>query len=625
MTNNSEMTEQDSAYLHGEALAHDPWAKNYGPWIIIGFVTVFALFLISMNLAGQVPGKSFVLKGVSDVLQFIGEGIGCFFCARMTFRLRRVYAQMRHELMEKTLGRRATKDLAADRAETRAVQRSCLAWTLLAIAIALYASGQAGWTGYDVHMNSADVPFPGLYDIGFVASYPFFLAGTLLLTRRNMSAVRHMYPLLDALAMVGASLALSWFFLLGPTVAGLPQSPGFEAAFLSIYFPAGDLFLVAVGAFLMFSPLSNRTQQPIFLLLCLGLLCLAITDSLLGYDNLASGFNTGTLQDLLWPMSMLLVGLAAIEYPDSIANEQQQKEGPTNTAPMSSELPMSGRASQLTAIVQTVLPLILVLITCVQLLLNITPRGGMVSIQSNLVVLALVLLLIARQTLTVLENNRLVTNIHNELVFSRRELYRKRREAEEAVRRAREKQELEENILALHSVHTRVAHGDFSARAPAISGPLQPIALSINFMLDRLSSIEQQSTHYKQLMREFKMVQEAVERFERGQSPWPSNHPPAQSTAELRTIFLCLLHAYHSRVSQWRNLGISLDSLSGLARHLRETLSKMKRFGLFANAETAVIERAIGEATLLEQQQQSVLNQVTQSIGTGGYKALERP
>jgi uncharacterized membrane protein YfbV (UPF0208 family) len=621
MTNNSEMSGQDSTYFHGEALAHDPWAKNYGPWILIGFVTVFALVLISMNLAGQVPGKSFVLKSVSDVLQFIGEGIGCFFCGRMAFRLYVVYKQMRSELMEKMVGRQATKDLAADRAEVQAVHRSCLAWTLLAIAIALYASGQVVWTSYDVHMNSADVPFPGLYDIGFVASYPFFLAGTLLLTRRNVSAVRRIYPLLDALAMVGASLALSWFFLLGPTVAGLPQSPG--AAFLSIYFPAGDLFLVAVGAFLMFGPLSSRTQQPIFLLLCLGLLCLAVADSLLGYYNFAGGFNTGTLQDLLWPVSVQLIGLAAIEYPGSIANEQRQKGDPANAAAISSALPMSGRTSQLTAIVQTILPLILVLITCMQLLINISPRGGTISIQSNLVILALVLLLIARQTLTVLENNHLVTNIHNELIFSRRELYRKRREAEEAIRRAQEKQELEENILALHSVHTRVAHGDFSARAPAISGPLQPIAISINFMLDRLNSIEQQSTHYKQLMREFKMVQEAVERLERGQSPWPSSHPPAQSTSELQTIFVSLLHAYSSQVGQWHNVGISLDSLNRLARHLRETISKMKRFSLFANteqanAEVAVIERAISEVTMLEQQQQTVLNQVKQSITRPG-------
>ena len=624
MTNNPEMTGQDSTYFHGEALARDPWAKNYGPWIVFGFVTIFALFLIGMNLAGQVPGKSFVLKGVSDVIQFIGEGIGCFFCGRIAVRLHTVYAQMRRKLIKRMVESQASKDLEAERAETQAVYRSYLAWALLTLAIAFYASGQVVWTSYDVHMNSADVPFPGLYDIGFVASYPFFLAGTLLLTRRNMSAARQIYPLLDALAMVGASLALSWFFLLEPAIVGLPQSPGPEAAFLSIYFPAGDLFLVAVGAFLMFSPLSNRTQQPIFLLLCLGLLCLAITDSLLGYFTFTVGFNTGTLQDLLWPTSMLLIGLAAIEYPGSIANEQRRKEDLASTAPINSALPPTGRVSQLTAIVQTILPLILVLITCVGLLLNITPLGGMVSTQSILVVLALVLLLIARQILTVLENNRLVTNIHNELIFSRRELYRKRREAEEAIRRAQEKQELEENVLALRSVHTRIARGDFSTRAPTISGPLQPIAISINLMLDRLGSIEQQSIQYKQMMREFKLVQEAVERFEQGKSPWRASRPPEQCTLELQTIFVCLLQAHAGQVSHWRNLGNSLDSLNGQTRRLRETLSKMKRFTLFSNpgqhssSEMAVLERALDEATTLEQQQQSMLSQFTQSIARSG-------
>src|SRR5436305_11229290 len=48
---NIEMTGQDSIYFQGEALAHDRWAKNYGPWIVIGFVTIFALFLIGTNLA----------------------------------------------------------------------------------------------------------------------------------------------------------------------------------------------------------------------------------------------------------------------------------------------------------------------------------------------------------------------------------------------------------------------------------------------------------------------------------------------------------------------------------------------------------------------------------------------
>src|SRR5581483_7267333 len=188
----------------------------------------------------------------------------------IAMRLRKVSAQLQRQLVQKELEQRPPSELAAARSEAQVAQRAFLAWMFLAIAIALYAGGQAVWTSYDIRMNSADVPFPGLYDIGFVASYPFFLIGTLLLTRRNKATVGRTRLILDALAVIGVSLALSWFFYLGPSIATLSQAPSAGAAFLSVYFPTGDLFLVAVGALLMFSPLSNRAQQPVFLRLCLG-------------------------------------------------------------------------------------------------------------------------------------------------------------------------------------------------------------------------------------------------------------------------------------------------------------------------------------------------------------------
>ncbi len=613
MTSHSVPSEQDAPHFHGEALAIDTWANTSGPRIVFGFAAFFAFFLLVMELAGQVPGKSFALKSASDIFQFVGEGIGCFFCVRIALRLRKAYKGLRRELIEKEIGRKVAKNLEADRAETQAAYRAYLAWLLLAIAIGCYVAGQIVWTSYDMRMNSANVPFPGLYDLGFVSSYAFFLAGTLLLTRRSKAAMRQGFLLLDALAVIGASLALSWFFLLGPALTGLPQAPGPLAAFLSLYFPTGDLFLVAIGAFLMFSPLSNRAQQPVFLLLCTGLFFLAIADSLLSYYNLSSGFNTGTFQDILWPASMQLIGLAAIMYPNSIAYEQALGEDSTNTA----GVPARG-SSQLIAITLSILPLILVLLTCALLLLRITPRGGVLAIQSNLVVLTLVLILVGRQALTLVENNRLITQVQNELALSQSELRRKKREAEEAMRRAQEKQELEEGVAALRAVHTRITRGDYTARVPAVSGPLQQIAVSLNMMLDQLSANAQQSVHYKQLVRELRMTQEAIERFEQGLPPWPSRIPPTGSSGELRAILLGLLHIYSQQANQWRGLKTSLNSVHKLARHLRETLSKIRQADLFtasrpAQAENMVVELAIKDAAILEEQQQNVLNQVTQA------------
>jgi hypothetical protein len=606
---------QEAPVLHGEALARDPWAEQYGPWIVLGFTVAFALFLIVMNLAGQVPGKSFTLKSISDILQFVGEGIGFIFCVRIAARLHRTSLQLHHDLLQKESGRHTPSELALARSEAQVARRAFLAWTFLAIAIALYASGQAVWTSYDVRMNSADVPFPGIYDLGFVGSYPFFLIGTMLLTRRNKATVGRTRLILDALAVIGVSLALSWFFYLGPSIASLSQAPSAGAAFLSVYFPTGDLFLVAVGALLMFSPLSNRAQQPVFLRLCLGLFCLAITDSLLGYYSISTGFNTGTLQDVLWPLSMSLVGLAAIVYPRSIAQEQENEARINNAGRSASPLTAPGRIAQITTTAQTIAPFILVLATCAILLTVIAPHGGSVLLQADIIALVLILIVVVRQALTLLENNRLTMQMRGELVISRRELQVTRREADEATRTVQEKRILEEGVATLREIHARVARGDFAARAPTVPGPLLPIAISLNLMLDRLSALSQRGSRYDQLVRECKTLQMAIERLAQGLPAWPPNQAP-QGSSELRSVFLGLVHLQRSQEGQWRRLANTLESMSGLIRRLYEALHEVKQSHVFADGQASFermsIERMIREVELLEQQQRNLLGQISQ-------------
>src|SRR6266567_6012447 len=66
--------------FHGEALARSPWLEQWGGWIAGGFIGLFALLLVAMNLSGQIPGQSFLLKVTSDVFQTTGQWIGCLFC-----------------------------------------------------------------------------------------------------------------------------------------------------------------------------------------------------------------------------------------------------------------------------------------------------------------------------------------------------------------------------------------------------------------------------------------------------------------------------------------------------------------------------------------------------------------
>nr|BBH85883.1 hypothetical protein KTC_06340 [Thermosporothrix sp. COM3] len=603
--------EDETNIFHGEALARDLWGERYGTWIVFCFITGFAFFLILMNLIGQTPGRSFFLKSTSDILQFTGEAIGLFFCLRITFRLYRLTRLLKHDLQQKEGWKHSPNEVASARADYQAARRSFFAWTFLAIAVAVYASGQAIWTSYDVRMDSSAVPYPGVYDIGFVLSYPFFLTGTILLTRRNKAAVGRVRLLLDALAVIGAALALSWFFQLEPAIAGLSQAPSPGAAFLSVYFPTGDLFLVAVGAFLMFSPLSNREQQPVFLRLCLGLFCLAITDSLMGFYSITTGFNTGTIQDILWPLSMSLVGLAAIEYPRSIAHEQGQ-DALNSSRLVASQITLRRRYSPLVATIQAISPFVLALFTCALLLLYVAPKGGNKLVLACIIALTLILIVIIRQALTLIENNRLTMQIRGELVISRRELQVTKREADEATRTAQEKRVLEEGIGILREVHARVARGDFSARAPTVPGPLLPIAISLNLMLDRLSAMSERGMRYDRLARDSREIQKALERIVQGQPAWTLDQPPPQSTSELRPIITGLIHLQRLLENQQRRQTSNLETMGNLLRRFRDSLYEVRRSPLFdqnghASFERMLLDRMIRELDLLFQQQHSLL------------------
>jgi diguanylate cyclase (GGDEF)-like protein len=415
--------------FHGLALARDVWLERYGVWIVMGFTGCLAVFLLAMTAMGHLPGRSFPLKSGSDIMQMLGEALGSFFCLRIALRLRRVFQRLKHELERREAEQDSSNELATTRHEVRIARRAWLAWGLLAIGTALYTCGAAIWLSYDVRMPTADIPLPGLYNLGFSGAPPFFLVGILLLTRRSRISIGHARLLLDALAVLGAAFALSWFFVLGPTIANLSGSFGAEV--ISIYIPTSDLFLMAVVVFLLFSPLSSRHQHPVFLRLCLGIFCLAITDGLLAYFSLSpSGFNTGTLQDTLWPLSMMLIGLAAIEYPRCVAHEQAQAAGRVNPELVGSLLPASGRASQqISTTLQTIAPFLLALLTSTILLTAVASRGGPVLLQADLIALMLIVVVGTRQALTLIENSQLTRQIHGELVVSQDELKMQRQEA----------------------------------------------------------------------------------------------------------------------------------------------------------------------------------------------------
>ena len=580
MTTGSGAPPQVEHPFHGEALARDQWAERYGPRIIFGFIGLFAICLLLLNFAGQVPGQSFSLKVLSDVAQTAGQWIGFFFCLRMALRLRHASEQLQQQL---AVARERNQVLEL-RAEVRAAKRAWLAWLCLSLGIACYGLAGIVWTSYDARMPTAQVPYPGLYDIGYVAAYPFFLVGTILLARRSRSTAGRARLLIDAFAVIGTALSLSWFFLLGPSIAGLTQQPGVLAEFLALYFPAGDLLLIMVSVLLLFGPLSTRAQEPVLIRLTLGLCCLATADSILGALNLTSGFNSGTLLDLLWPLSLLLVGWAAIEYPKSVAREQEQ------TARVAQTTMSTSRLSSLSSTIQTIIPFMLVLLTCAILLTVIAPRGKGVLIQADVVALLLVLIVVVRQALTLLENNRLTMQMRGELVISRRELQGARKGADVAAHLAERTHVLNEAIQHLKEAQAQVAQGNFTVRVPPLTGEVAPLGVSFNLMVDRLKDLAQQVTISHQMLQEQEMLQRLLERLATGTLNIAVDEYASRSRTGVRVLFLAVAQVQRAQVNQVRRLHEAVRLMQSSLARGRQVLEDLETRSPL-NASTASLER----------------------------------
>jgi uncharacterized membrane protein len=535
-----------STILHGEALARSPWLEQWGGWIVGGFIGIFVLLLVAMNLAGQLPGQSFLLKVTSDVFQTAGQWIGCSFCLWMAYRLFQAAKQARLAAIGGT----------RYKGDALSATRAGWAWLCLGSGCACYGLAGIIWTSYDARMPTAQVPYPGWYDVGYVAAYPFFVLGTVLLARRNQAAAERARLLLDALLVIGTALSLSWFFLLGPSIAGLAHSSDPLAALLAIYFPAGDLLLIMVSVLLLFGPLSTRAQEPVLLRLCLGLSCLATADSLLGYLNLIGGFNSGTLLDLLWPLSLLLVGMAAIEYPRCVAQEQMKHEKQHQYSQA-----FIGQITQLGMTAQTIVPFLLALLASAVLLLVIAPRSHSDLIAATLIALVLVVLVVIRQALTLMENNRA--------------LQATQREAQEAERLALENQAFTEGVKAIQAAHARIARGDLSVRVPTTAGPLLPISMSLNLMLDRLNAFADRTSRYENLLQELPRIQEMIEELASDVNARSAERTIGRSQKELQPVWYALAHVQRFFSNHWQRLFTTTRSLEELSGRMERMLGEI--------------------------------------------------
>ena len=178
-----------------------------------------------------------------------------------------------------------------------------LPWYLLALSQTVYAAGDIAY--FSDHYISHIYRFPGLADAFYLGRVPFILTGLVLIVRERNRG--NQTALIDSL-IVGIGVgAVSWVFLMSPYTNG---SLGLSARLASLAYPITDLMLIGIAVRLL---TGGGRRQPSFYFLTGGLVLLAATDSLYGWDNLHGvAFSSGSLVEVGWLVYYLTVGACGL-------------------------------------------------------------------------------------------------------------------------------------------------------------------------------------------------------------------------------------------------------------------------------------------------------------------------
>ena len=191
------------------------------------------------------------------------------------------------------------------------------AWSILALAMLLYAMADATWAVLEVFLHQS--PFPSLADALYLLYYPAFLTGIILLLRKQRSASEVVNNALDLAIILAAAILGFGNFLIGPILQSNADMSALEQFILAAY-PVGDLVMLGGVLLIVYNnPRPSDRQDaaaelvqppvPVFLLAA-GMLTMIITDGIYTYQTLLGTYASGGLLDFGWVLGNLLVAMA---------------------------------------------------------------------------------------------------------------------------------------------------------------------------------------------------------------------------------------------------------------------------------------------------------------------------
>lgn len=296
-------------------------------------------------------------------------------------------------------------------------------WALVGLGSLGWAAGQFLFAYYE--FRSREVPMPGPPDFVFLPAYPLLFVGVVLLFGA-MPVVSRTRLLLDAGIAVSGVGILCWHFVIQPSLHAADVS--FAGKVLSAVYPLYDVAILFGAFVLVGSAWGDKRLRGSLGLLAGGLLLVAAADVAFTYLTFLGTYATGSWTDAGWPLGFLLVAFAPLTTLWQSAGEKSdQPAAPAatggNTGWLALPRLLAPYAVAVSAFGATA----------------VHDHIGDNSVSDGVVVMGfgIILLVIVRQVLTLVENQRLAgdlrvfnENLEHRVADRTRELNRRTRQIE---------------------------------------------------------------------------------------------------------------------------------------------------------------------------------------------------
>ncbi|MFI5493786.1 putative bifunctional diguanylate cyclase/phosphodiesterase [Actinoplanes sp. NPDC051859] len=276
------------------------------------------------------------------------------------------------------------------------------AWAGIGLGALAYAWGEGSWTWIET-FRGEEVPFPGVPDIGYLGMVPTLAIALFLVPIPRRSTANRVRSLVDVAMIACALLLVCWILVLDPLIsAGADTRLGLA---VSLGYPLSGVILVTVVLHMLAVQRRDSLDAGQLTLVGVAMMLVGVCDSGYAYLSLHSTYGSGGLLDAGWFGGFALVFLAA-RYP-------------AKAAPVSAPEAATDQAEPRAFAMLVPYAAVLAALFCCAFSYAMTGTADAFVAWGRS---ALILLITARQLLTLLENRHLTRHLEARVIERTAEL-----------------------------------------------------------------------------------------------------------------------------------------------------------------------------------------------------------